>query len=201
MRIALSVGFLIIASPLAGQRRAPPVGPRLCSSSDSSYFRDTGVADREGWYGKHLRALQEPALCAKPGVEVYRFLWLRTFHNPIAVRIQRLDDHYRLIGKQLSGAGGYEPGKLVRDTTIELSAEQVAQVKDLIDQSGYWSMGADSSFGDDGSQWILEVVSNGRYRVVDRWTPGYDGKRSTYRTLCLRMVALSGLTPDSTWIY
>jgi len=117
------------------------------------------------------------------------------------VRIQRLDDHYRLIGKQLSGAGGYEPGKLVRDTTIELSAEQVAQVKDLIDQSGYWSMGADSSFGDDGSQWILEVVSNGRYRVVDRWTPGYDGKRSTYRTLCLRMVALSGLTPDSTWIY
>src|SRR2546426_5623559 len=158
MRIALSLAFLLIASQLASQRRAPLVGPRLCSSSDSSYFRDTGLADRESWYGKHLGAMQEPALCAKPGVEVYRFLWLRTFHNPIAVRIQRLDDHYRLIGKQLSGAGGYEAGKLVRDTTIELSAQQVAQVKDLIDQSDYWSMGADSSFGEDGSQWILVAV-------------------------------------------
>jgi len=201
MRIALSIALLLTSSQLMGQRRSAPASQSFCRSADSVFFRDTELADREDWYGKHLRAMHEPALCAMPGVEVYRFLWLRTFHNPIAVRIQRSDDHYVLVGKELSGAGGYEPGELVRDTTIDLSSEQVVQLKRLIDQSGYWSMGADSSLGDDGAQWILEVVSNGRYRVVDRWTPGYNGKESSYRTLCLRMVALSGLTPDSTWIY
>jgi hypothetical protein len=44
----------------------------------------------EQWYSKHLKALQEPSLWNLSGTqksETYRFLWLRTFHHPISVRL------------------------------------------------------------------------------------------------------------------
>jgi hypothetical protein len=86
-------------------------------------------------------------------------------------------------------------------TLLSLSTQQATDLKDLIDQAGYWTMGPDSSSGEDGAQWILEIVSNGRYHVVERWTPGYKGRESPFRTLCLHILALSGFTPNSATIY
>ena len=190
---------LLIASQMAAQ---PPSGrARDCKPTDPSYFSGTEFADRESWYGKHLAAMKEPRLCAAPGVEVYRFLWLRSFHNPIVVRIQRDGDHYTLHGKQLSGAGGYEPGELLRDTTIRVTNQQITSIRALVDNTRFWSMGEERSLGHDGAQWVLEVVSTGRYHVVDRWSPGDDGKSSSFQRLCLEILALSGLTPNPSEIY
>ena len=47
------------------------------------------------------------------GLESYRFLWLRTFHKPIAVRVWSADSRYYLVVKELSGQGGYEPGRII----------------------------------------------------------------------------------------
>ncbi|REJ74837.1 MAG: hypothetical protein DWQ30_20035 [Acidobacteria bacterium] len=62
-----------------------------------SYFPEAtwgpdGDADefRREWYSKHLSALQEPSLQAvarDPRAEVYRFLWLRSFDQPVALRV------------------------------------------------------------------------------------------------------------------
>ena len=47
----------------------------------------------------------------------------------------------------------------------------------------------DSRLGNDGAQWILEGMKDGRYHVVDRWSP--DG--GDYRAACLHLLKLSGL--------
>src|SRR4051794_34102142 len=43
------------------------------------------------WYSSKLAALHEGSLWevsqGQPSIEVYRFLWLRTFHHPVTVRI------------------------------------------------------------------------------------------------------------------
>ena len=43
-------------------------------------------AFRQEWYSKHLNAMGEPRLPDVPN-EAYRFLWLRTFEDPIMVRL------------------------------------------------------------------------------------------------------------------
>ena len=54
------------------------------------------------WYSQYFRAMLEPSLsCGQPaGGYAYRFLWLRSFHRPVAVRIE--DDGSSAM---LSGAG------------------------------------------------------------------------------------------------
>jgi hypothetical protein len=64
-------------------------------------------------------------------VEIYRFLWLRSFHHPIAVRLSvRKDGSALLISKETDGKGGYKPGKLIRKTTALLPTEQTERFRE-----------------------------------------------------------------------
>src|SRR5262245_51972945 len=71
------------------------------------------------WYTKQLKALKEPSLweLSKKSVpQAYRFLWLRSFHHPVAIRLDiNADGTARLTTKMTSGAGGYAPGKLIQN--------------------------------------------------------------------------------------
>jgi hypothetical protein len=70
------------------------------------------------WYSSQLKALEEQPFYSKdPPKEtaVYRFTWLRTFHRPVALRLDvKPDGSGRFVIKVCDGAGGYEPGKLVK---------------------------------------------------------------------------------------
>jgi cell fate regulator YaaT (PSP1 superfamily) len=71
---------------------------------------------RADWYSKQLRALKEPIIFSDTSKkEMYRFTWLRTFHNPIAIRIEKENNNYKLYWKLCNGAGGYDPGELIID--------------------------------------------------------------------------------------
>src|SRR5687767_3485207 len=45
------------------------------------------------WYSQMLFALHEPVLKDYQGeMEIYRFTWLRSFHNPAVVRVEKKGD-------------------------------------------------------------------------------------------------------------
>jgi hypothetical protein len=148
-----------------------------------------------GWYAGQLRAMEEKSLLerADPETETYRFLWLRTFHHPIFVRIERERKEIRLFTKELDGAGGYEPGKVLRSGDYYITAEDFRHFLDLLEKADYWNTPTDHDNidGNDGAQWILEGVKNNRYHVVDRWTP----RAGAYREACLYLLKLSGVDP------
>jgi hypothetical protein len=130
------------------------------------------------WYSKHLSAMSEPSLWdvsrQDSTGEVYRFLWLRSFHHPISVRLTvRKDGTGLLTSKETNGKGGYEPGKLVRDLRATLSREQTRWFLDRVEYSGLWKLPTNQSgvIGLDGAQWIIEAVKGGSYHIVDRWSP------------------------------
>ena len=144
------------------------------------------------WYSRQLFALKEPLIYGnKSQNEIYRFTWLRTFHNPITIRIERHGDNYILYWKLSDGAGGYEPGELTTDKQKILDAKTWQEFINRLNQTDFWNLASkEVDFGKDGSEWILEGKTENKYQVVDRWTPE---KNSKYYQCCDFLLGLTDL--------
>ena len=146
------------------------------------------------WYSKNLSAMNEPSLWNARETrsrEAYRFVWLRTFHRPFAFRLELSPDGTGVLtAKSASGSGGYDPGQLVLNKTVQLKATEVRDFTSRLDKLGFWALPTQdpSASGLDGAQWIFEGIKDGRYHTVDRWTP----KSGSFRELMLRLVTLAG---------
>lgn len=129
------------------------------------------------WYTEQLTALQEPSLFKlrqDSSVQSYRFLWLRTFHHPVAIRVLiQPDGTGTLVMKMADGAAGYKPGSLTLNKAESLTRDRVKSVVEKIQHLNYWVLPArdPKAPGFDGAQWIVEGIAHGQYRLVDRWTP------------------------------
>ena len=145
------------------------------------------------WYSKHLSAMKEESFyfIGNSEVESYRFLWLRTFHHPVSVRVWSAGGERFVTLKELSGAGGYKPGRLLVDRTRTLSQGEWDEFTRLLEQTCYWELPTwDGRLGTDGTQWVLEGVRAGRYHVVTRWTP----RGGSFREACVYALRLSELS-------
>lgn len=129
--------------------------------------------------------------------EVYRFLWLRSFHRPVALRLQNAGGQKTLVVRQLNGKGGYEPGVLVVDKKIKIDAQEWDAFVRLLDEANYWHLATtDTTLGFDGAEWVLEAVKDGQYHIVDRWSPHEScssEEELKFRDACLYLSELSGL--------
>lgn len=148
-----------------------------------SFFPD-GSLDEDAvhgdWYTKHLKALHEPSLWESSKTQktqTYRFLWLRSFHHPIAVRLDlKLDRRSLLTTKISSGHGGYEPGRLIKNRRRELNKEETDWFLGRIEELKFWSLPTKEPEEPnvirlDGAEWILEGIKDGEYHLVERWSP------------------------------
>jgi hypothetical protein len=177
-RAALIVTALAVCSAAVLADQGAPVAESCPDSPQLRYFPvgtfgppDSDLFVRE-WYSKHLAAMGEPSLSCGvlEDTETYRFLWLRTFHNPVAVRIFRRSDDYGLEAVILNGAGGYNPGRVSRHVTRALSHDEWQTMIAGLEGVQFWQMATKRNvFGLDGAQWIVEARRAGRYHIVDRW--------------------------------
>ena len=143
------------------------------------------------WYSHMLFALKEPVLNDyKGGKEIYRFTWLRSFHHPAVVRLEKQGDIVRLFSKVCSGAGGYEPGKIIFDTSFNLTHKQVDTINVKLDSANFWMLQTESrdNTGTDGSEWIIEVFKDNKYHMAVRWTPD---KGTTFRNIGNYLLSIS----------
>jgi hypothetical protein len=133
------------------------------------------------WYSNELMVLKEPSLLefAKDAdAESYRFLWLRTFHHPVAIRLDVKRDGTGILTTKIgSGSAGFPHtgGKVIENTSRALSREQVQSFLTRLDRSEFWSVPSHikgDQTGTDGSEWIIEGVKRSNYHVVARWSPG-----------------------------
>lgn len=167
------LGVILIGAVVGSAAEYFPHGV-LGDTSDQHRFR----AD---WYSKFLTAMGEPSVLEvsrqDATAEVYRFLWLRSFHHPISVRLVfRKDGSALLISKETDGKGGYQPGKLIRNSTARLSKEQSEWFRSQVEDSAVWKQPTRQMGGNglDGAQWIIEMAKGGHYHVIDRWSPRAD---------------------------
>ncbi|MBV9564826.1 MAG: hypothetical protein JOY90_30930 [Bradyrhizobium sp.] len=109
--------------------------------------------------------------------ESYRFLWLPSFRNSVAIRVFRGSDDYGLEAVILDGpgrydpkAGRYDPAHVSRCVTRALSRDEWQTVIARLEEVQFWQMTTTGgNLGLDGAEWIVEARRHGRYHIVDRW--------------------------------
>ncbi|HNT28031.1 MAG TPA: ankyrin repeat domain-containing protein [bacterium] len=147
---------------------------------------------------KQLNSMKEPPLydqAIKEGQESYRLLWLRSFHPPVIIKIEKNAEAYSLYLKVRDESC---PGKLAVDKKVDLSEKDWLAFKESLTKANYWKLSEDKSpQGTDGSEWILEAKTVDRYHVVIRWSPDSRGEsRGTkeFAELGLFILKLTGQT-------
>ena len=145
-----------------------------------------------GWYTDTLKQLNEPTLLNSERT-AYRFLWLRSFHSTIAVRLW-LDGERKMLSVKELGRDNAHDSTLAVNQTRSLTPEEWATFTRLLNASCFWEMSSSSNgpIANDGAWWIFEGVQEGQYHVTHRQSPD----SGSYRELCLYMLKLSGLPLD-----
>jgi hypothetical protein len=167
-----------------------------------SYFPNGALSDydradsfKARWYSDQLRALEEPSLLEEANMQSrqsYRFLWLRTFHHPVAVRLDITPDGTgKLTVKIANGAGGYKPGKLIENKSPLVTQKQTDKFLQHVKDAGFWELSSyEKTSGCDGAEWIIEGVKDGKYHVVNRWTPSKGPARELGMALAFELAQL-----------
>lgn len=164
------------------------------------------------WYSKHLSAMREPSLFRMARTDsnaVYRFTWLRSFHEPVAVRLTvHADGSGDLHGVMLDGKGGYEPGKIKKSVDKKLKEKDTQDFQKRFALIEFWDRSITDNekgcwqwapvrnswmriptIGCDGAQWIMEASVSNRYNIIERWTP----ESGALREAALELIRLSNL--------
>lgn len=185
-----ALAALIVVSPLSAAQTVyfpPPYPERVAQCSPSPPSGGTPVVSEfeNQWYSKQLSAAAEPSLFeaanSNHANSAIRFTWLRSFHPPVIVRVEGLTSSSpRLIAKQLSGAGGYNPGSVSKHIDRELSSVEVTALRKTLQRTKVFDLPAlECSGGMDGAEWIIEGVDDTGYHFIDRWSPSRGEVRET----------------------
>jgi hypothetical protein len=178
-----------------------------CSSAPqtSDFFPPSILGPgRTVYWGPYLVALGQTPLPPKAhdhNAHVYRFTWLRTFDHPICIVLKVQRSGKSALGYfESSGKGGYDPGSITVAENRRLSVRETRQFLELLDRASFWSQRAidrvqplDSDDSKvitiqlDGAIWIIEGVRDGRYQMVDQWSP----ESGAFRDAALFLVSLS----------
>lgn len=158
-------------------------------------FSEQGDADKvnQSWYAKQLTALKEASiyeLRKDSQTTVFRFLCIRTFQPPFVIRVEKkADGGGSLFFKQSDGQGGYQTGKVAENQTVKLSKAQMSELEAKFN-SGFFEMKnrGKNRGGLEGSRWLIEGLQNGKYHLVDRYSPGWG----SFRNLGMNLIKLSG---------
>jgi hypothetical protein len=150
---------------LLSQKTPCPGNPEHSEPALSDFERE--------WFSQALSAAGEPSLSKDQNADALRFLWLRSFHRPVVVKVVGLSaPHPQLVAIELSGAGGYDPGKPVRRMERELTSGEAAGLRRVLESSETFAPPKSiCEIGVDGAEWILERSEHGRYEFVHQWSP------------------------------
>ncbi len=179
-RIAIGcVAILVAAISMAAHTKYFPPG---------AFDEDPkGSHEWEDLYSRYLTALKEPSLFNRTQSapsQSYRFLWLRSFHNPVSVRVDVGDEGASVVTVKIgSGTSVSNVRGTVEKKARSLTKEQTDSFLEQVNRLSFWSLPAQEEpvAGPDGARWIIEGVRGEQYHVVHRWTP----KSGAVRTLGL----------------
>lgn len=132
--------------------------------------------------------------------EIYRFTWLRSFDNPIVIRIEITSNEKTIFWKELELDKEYKPIKIIRNENKPLNDQKWNELKSLLQKENFWDIYPNINVpGNDGSFWVLEGTKNKKYKAVAFWAPKRD--KIEYFNLCKYILSLTDLKIEEKNIY
>ncbi len=130
--------------------------------------------------------------------EVYRFYWSRTFHHPVLITVIVNNDEQGVLNLRVTGgAGGYEPGKLIENKDTYIKAEEIHNLREIVNSNQFWKQRITRDFGLDGASWTIEVKYKNKYYFGGQWSP----KSGSIRNIGMYMINMSGLNLAPNEVY
>lgn len=147
------------------------------------------------WYGSALYLLDEkPLWAASPDKTVYRFTWLRSFHELVSITLTVLPDGSGQIQTQVLKRGAWNP----QSRSTNVAAADVLRIEALIKTAEFWQMTTEGgSSGCDGAEWMLEGNRHGVYHIVSRW----DARKTPLGRAALALIQSSGYPAPDDEVY
>jgi len=160
-KITLALALLSASSSVG---KTQPQSPEKSSAVGSHQYFPAGAfngsrsedGSRAAWYACTLTALKEPSLFELRSTEtseVYRFLWLPSFHDPISVRLAiKPDGSGVVVARSVDRKTGLlvlkmrdktipnGTGKLTMDTVNDVGNAQVQDVLRELQDLQFWSL-------------------------------------------------------------
>lgn len=216
MRILIRLAFLILATSSIGCR-APAESRGI--AIDSLAYRDanlvpSGILSSRpsldsfvvAWYSQQLSALREGRIITGTVdtlPEAYRFVWLRSFHHPVAIRVYSSKTGAVAVTSEGAGAGGYAPGSVTRRDSAVLSKQEWLALRDLIERERFWDRPAvdTSHLGLDGAEWVVEGRRDRRYTLVSRWSPKNTDATAFMHTLGIAFLRIGHVVVPPAEVY
>jgi hypothetical protein len=150
-------------------------------------------------HDSELAAFAEPGLGAftdSVDTEAVWFVWMRTFHHPVVVRVIRRDTSYALIGVELDGAGGYEMGKVLHRDSTRIDGATWRSLTAPLRNPGFWTQPPSDALGLDGATWTIAGSSGRRLYVTRVWGPEERGRHADVWAFGLAMLRAAKLARD-----
>lgn len=152
--------------------------------SDSLLFNLNAFQNIQGYYTKRnayevMYDLKEPSLYNYIGNgEAIRLVWLRSFENPVLIRLNNFNDTVYANIKELNlKVNENNVPRIIKDTIIVLDKEIWTQAVSILQDNNFWSTPVeDTSFlksnVKDGTPWLLECRLRSKYHFINRWDGG-----------------------------
>ena len=192
----------VIVEPSNGSIVPTGVEPTLLlrySQRSTVIFDDTSVqrdSILRATYCLTLSHFGEPgfeAFADSVDTEAVWFIWLRSFNNPIAVRMMRRGASYALTGIEMDGVPELRPGKLVFRDSTAIDVDTWRSLTAPLRRTQFWNTTALPMYGLDGATWTVAASSNGRVYVTKRWSPEANGDDALVRAFGLAILRAAKL--------
>jgi hypothetical protein len=188
----------VLATLLLWGSLAPPSGALQSAERYSCFPPDAHVdAFRTEWLCRQLAA----AIEGRIGSHVlYRFVLIPSFHPTRVAVVSVEGGKHFVVGKVLSGRGGYDAGSLVQVTKRELEDAELKLLEQRLENAEVWGppISGDRR-GFDGAEWLFEGKHDGRYYFHEVWSP--DKEFPQYRLAGVYMLELAGVRPEDDILY
>ncbi|MDB6077765.1 MAG: hypothetical protein JWO82_1512, partial [Akkermansiaceae bacterium] len=166
---------LLLLGPLRAEEKPhdPPLFPIEKNGGD-------GVSPAKGKiFSDRLRELHEASLMPladDENAEVYRLILVNYWDtHATVIKLTKKDDGYEvMLACPEVGKPGEATRKLERRVG-KLDAGTVEGFQNRLKAASFFTMPTvGKNAGDDGEDWVLEAVRDGKYHVVVRWSPSED---------------------------
>ena len=163
-----------------------------CDYSTDLLFEIKSGKRKVEWMETQLTSLKESCLFNKeipPNSAVYRFTWIRSFHNPIAIRIEKNENGIMLFWKVGKGAGGYAPKGLKKSGKKKLSLKKWMELESLPNNLNFDNQPNEKYTPMiDGATWTLERKKPDSFKAHDTKSPSKE-----FSNACIYLIKLANI--------
>ncbi|MDG4946001.1 hypothetical protein NMK71_06210 [Weeksellaceae bacterium KMM 9713] len=163
-----------------------------CDFSTDYLFEIKSGKRTAEWLQAQLSDLKEDCLYnneTRQNSIIYRFTWLRSFHHPIAIRIEKVENEIMLYWKVGKGRGGYEPEGLKKSGNKKLSLKQWIEFEGIVKASNFDSLPNEKYIPmTDGATWTLERKKHDSFKAHHTNSPSKEISKA-----CLYLLDLTNI--------